>query len=393
MRPLSGDQGDDSGFSVDERRPRPSAGALTRVAQFLRQGGMIIFDTRDAGGAGSATQAGARLREILRPLNLPALTPVPEKVDVAIIGGGFTGLSAARTLAQRGTRVAVLITPVNDAPVIVSDGGGASAALSVVENTTAVTTVAATDVDAGQTLSYAIVGGADAAGFTIDPASGALAFAVAPDYDAPTDADGDNVYLVQVQVSDGNGGTDIQTLQVSVTNVDEAPVSAADSASRVEGGMTIYQADGVDHGHTLPIYDAAMKYIAAGVPTVIFAGEEYGTGSSRDWAAKGTQLLGIKAVVAKSFERIHRSNLVGMGVLPLQFRAGDSWQGLKLAGDETIDIVIDGPLAPQREATLVIHRADGKEQRVPLTLRIDTPIEVDYYEHGGILPYVLRQLL
>ncbi|WP_284614864.1 aconitate hydratase AcnA [Aquabacterium humicola] len=163
--------------------------------------------------------------------------------------------------------------------------------------------------------------------------------------------------------------------------------------SRVEGGMTIYQTDGVDHGHTLPIYDAAMKYIAAGVPTVIFAGEEYGTGSSRDWAAKGTQLLGIKAVVAKSFERIHRSNLVGMGVLPLQFKTGDSWQSLGLKGDERIDIVIDGPLAPQREATLVIRRADGSEKRVALILRIDTPIEVDYYEHGGILPYVLRQLL
>jgi aconitate hydratase len=167
--------------------------------------------------------------------------------------------------------------------------------------------------------------------------------------------------------------------------------------SRIEGGLTIYRDDGArggeQHGAVVPIYDAAMKYVAAGTPTVIFAGEEYGTGSSRDWAAKGTQLLGIKAVVAKSFERIHRSNLVGMGVLPLQFRAADSWQSLKITGDETIDIVIDGPLAPQREATLVIHRADGKSERVPLTLRIDTPIEVDYYEHGGILPYVLRQLL
>lgn len=163
--------------------------------------------------------------------------------------------------------------------------------------------------------------------------------------------------------------------------------------SRIEGGLTVYRNGGEQHGAAIPIYDAAMKYVAAGVPTVIFAGEEYGTGSSRDWAAKGTQLLGIKAVVAKSFERIHRSNLVGMGVLPLQFRAADSWQSLKITGDETIDIVIDGPLAPQREATLVIHRADGKSERVPLTLRIDTPIEVDYYEHGGILPYVLRQLL
>jgi aconitate hydratase len=163
--------------------------------------------------------------------------------------------------------------------------------------------------------------------------------------------------------------------------------------SRIEGGLTMYRNGGEQSGAVIPIYDAAMKYVAAGTPTVIFAGEEYGTGSSRDWAAKGTQLLGIRAVVAKSFERIHRSNLVGMGVLPLQFRAGDSWQTLKITGDETIDIVIDGPLAPQREATLVIHRADGKSERVPLTLRIDTPIEVDYYEHGGILPYVLRQLL
>jgi aconitate hydratase len=126
---------------------------------------------------------------------------------------------------------------------------------------------------------------------------------------------------------------------------------------------------------------------------VIFAGEEYGTGSSRDWAAKGTQLLGIKAVVAKSFERIHRSNLVGMGVLPLQFRAADSWSNLKLKGDETIDIVIDGEIKPQGAATLVIQRADGSRTEVPLTLRIDTPIEVDYYKHGGILPFVLRQLL
>jgi aconitate hydratase len=163
--------------------------------------------------------------------------------------------------------------------------------------------------------------------------------------------------------------------------------------SRIEGGLTTYRNGGEQSGAVMPIYDAAMKYVATGTPTVIFAGEEYGTGSSRDWAAKGTQLLGIKAVVAKSFERIHRSNLVGMGVLPLQFRAADSWQSLKITGDETIDIVIDGPLAPQREATLVIHRADGKSERVPLTLRIDTPIEVDYYEHGGILPYVLRQLL
>jgi aconitate hydratase len=126
---------------------------------------------------------------------------------------------------------------------------------------------------------------------------------------------------------------------------------------------------------------------------VIFAGEEYGTGSSRDWAAKGTMLLGIKAVVAKSFERIHRSNLVGMGVLPLQFKGSDTWQSLGLQGDETIDIELATPIVPQSEATLVITAADGSVRKVTVTLRIDTPIEVDYYAHGGILPYVLRQLL
>jgi len=135
-----------------------------------------------------------------------------------------------------------------------------------------------------------------------------------------------------------------------------------------------------------------LRYVAAGVPTVVFAGEEYGTGSSRDWAAKGTQLLGIKAVIAKSFERIHRSNLVGMGVLPLQFKAGDSWERLGLEGNETVDVVL-GELRPQSDATLVIASADGKRREVAVTLRIDTPIEVDYYRHGGILPFVLRQLL
>jgi aconitate hydratase len=136
-----------------------------------------------------------------------------------------------------------------------------------------------------------------------------------------------------------------------------------------------------------------MKYMAEGTPTIVFGGEEYGTGSSRDWAAKGTQLLGIKAVVAKSFERIHRSNLVGMGVLPLQFKQGDSWESLGIRGDETFDVDINADLRPQQDATLVIHAADGKSRSVSLTLRIDTAIEVDYYRHGGILPYVLRQLL
>ncbi|MFO1285583.1 MAG: aconitate hydratase AcnA [Rubrivivax sp.] len=159
--------------------------------------------------------------------------------------------------------------------------------------------------------------------------------------------------------------------------------------SREEGGYTLYQPG----GEKMAIYDAAMKYIAAGVPTVVFGGEEYGTGSSRDWAAKGTQLLGIKAVVAKSFERIHRSNLVGMGVLPLQFKAGDSWESLGLRGDETIDVLLGAEIKPQSDARLVITKPDGSKREVTVTLRIDTAIEVDYYKHGGILPFVLRQLL
>ncbi|WP_397535311.1 aconitate hydratase AcnA [Roseateles sp.] len=164
---------------------------------------------------------------------------------------------------------------------------------------------------------------------------------------------------------------------------------AGADGSREEGGLTLQQPGGEKRF----IYDAAMQYMAAGTPTVIFAGEEYGTGSSRDWAAKGTQLLGIKAVVARSFERIHRSNLVGMGVLPLQFKPGESWESLGLKGDELIDIVIDGALRPQREVRLIVQRSDGSSSEHALILRIDTPIEVDYYRHGGILPFVLRQLL
>jgi aconitate hydratase len=130
------------------------------------------------------------------------------------------------------------------------------------------------------------------------------------------------------------------------------------------------------------------------VPTIVFGGEEYGTGSSRDWAAKGTQLLGVRAVVARSFERIHRSNLVGMGVLPLQFGAGQSAQTLGIRGDEQFDLTgIDDALRPQQPVGLLIRRPDGSTREVALTLRIDTPIEVDYFRHGGILPFVLRQLL
>jgi aconitate hydratase A / 2-methylisocitrate dehydratase len=136
-----------------------------------------------------------------------------------------------------------------------------------------------------------------------------------------------------------------------------------------------------------------MSYIADGTPTVVFGGEEYGTGSSRDWAAKGTMLLGVKAVVARSFERIHRSNLVGMGVLPLQFLGADSAQSLGLTGEETIDVVVPDEIMPQQELTLVIRKSDGPENRITVKSRIDTPIEVDYYKHGGILPYVLRELL
>lgn len=159
--------------------------------------------------------------------------------------------------------------------------------------------------------------------------------------------------------------------------------------SREEGGMTLFQ----PKGEKMAIYDAAMKYIADGVPTVVFAGEEYGTGSSRDWAAKGTQLLGIKAVVARSFERIHRSNLVGMGVLPLQFKPGETWESLGLTGNETVRIEPQADLAPQSKAKMTITRADGSTTQTELILRIDTPIEVDYFINGGILPYVLRDLL
>jgi aconitate hydratase len=125
----------------------------------------------------------------------------------------------------------------------------------------------------------------------------------------------------------------------------------------------------------------------------VFAGQEYGTGSSRDWAAKGTKLLGVRAVVAQSFERIHRSNLVGMGVLPLQFEEGTNAQSLGLNGTETFDITGLSSLRPRQSVKLVIRRANGSTEEVPLRLRIDTPIEVDYYQHGGILPFVLRQLV
>ena len=158
----------------------------------------------------------------------------------------------------------------------------------------------------------------------------------------------------------------------------------------VEGGVTVHQPD----GDRTSIYDGAMKYQAEGVPLVVLAGQEYGTGSSRDWAAKGTRLLGVKAVIAQSFERIHRSNLVGMGVLPCQFPEGTNAASLQLDGTETFDLLgLEAGVRPLMHLRLLIHRASGETEEVAVILRIDTPIEIDYYQHGGILPYVLRQLL
>ncbi len=161
-----------------------------------------------------------------------------------------------------------------------------------------------------------------------------------------------------------------------------------EDGSRIEGGYTLFE------GRQTTVFEAASEYQKRGIPTVVLAGEEYGTGSSRDWAAKGTQLLGVRAVIARSFERIHRSNLVGMGVLPLQFKGKDSIDTLHLKGDETFDVLgIDENLEPQQDLTLVITRANGAREEIKVLCRIDTAIEVDYYLHGGILPYVLRQLL
>jgi aconitate hydratase len=160
-----------------------------------------------------------------------------------------------------------------------------------------------------------------------------------------------------------------------------------------EGGITVYQNSAESHLVPMSIYDAAMKYQSQGIPTLIFGGKEYGTGSSRDWAAKGTQLLGVKAVIATSFERIHRSNLIGMGVLPLQFKGNDTVTSLGIKGNEQFDILGLNNIQPQKDVTLVIRRKDGTSESAQLLCRIDTAIEVDYYRHGGILPYVLRELM
>jgi aconitate hydratase len=166
-------------------------------------------------------------------------------------------------------------------------------------------------------------------------------------------------------------------------------------APGTEGGVTRHLPD----GEVLSIYDAAMKYKTAGVPLVVLAGAEYGTGSSRDWAAKGAFLLGVRAVLAASFERIHRSNLVGMGVLPLELPAGTSWQSLGLTGEEIFDFPeLNDDLKPRQTMNVVAHRqlaADGTETTLtfPVTVRIDTPVELDYYRNGGILHTVTRKLL
>ena len=154
----------------------------------------------------------------------------------------------------------------------------------------------------------------------------------------------------------------------------------------VEGGMTSYK------GEVLPIYDAAMRHKADGTPLVVIGGKEYGTGSSRDWAAKGTNLLGVRSVIVESFERIHRSNLVGMGVLPLQFKDGQNKDTLGLTGDESFTITNVAGLKPRQDVDVVVTRADGSTFTFTALCRIDTVNELEYFLNGGILQYVLRKL-
>ena len=157
-----------------------------------------------------------------------------------------------------------------------------------------------------------------------------------------------------------------------------------------EGSITVHQPS----GERISVYDAAMRYRSENVPLIVFAGEEYGTGSSRDWAAKGMRLLGIKAVIANSFERIHRRNLAGMGVLPCQFKKGADARSLALDGTEVFDLLgLEAEIQPQQDLALIIKRSNGAIEQLPLSLRLETAVEVDYFRHGGILPFVLRQLL
>ncbi len=158
----------------------------------------------------------------------------------------------------------------------------------------------------------------------------------------------------------------------------------------VEGGWTVY----MPTGERMTIYDAAMRYMKEGTPLIVIAGKQYGAGSSRDWAAKGTYLLGVKAVIAESFERIHRSNLIGMGVLPLQFKDGQNWKSLGLTGFEVYDIEgIEEGLKPKKELTVTARKSNGEVIRFNVIARLDSEIEIEYYKHGGIMPYVLRKML
>jgi aconitate hydratase len=158
----------------------------------------------------------------------------------------------------------------------------------------------------------------------------------------------------------------------------------------IEGGVTAHQPD----GERMSIFDAAERYRAEGTPLIVFGGADYGMGSSRDWAAKGTRLLGVRAVITKSFERIHRSNLAGMGVLPMTFQNPEDYERLALDGSESFDVLgVSNELRPRQPATLRVHRKDGQTRDVPLWVRLDTPVEIDYFRAGGILPYVLAQLL
>jgi aconitate hydratase len=204
-----------------------------------------------------------------------------------------------------------------------------------------------------------------------------------------------NVRIKNLMLGGEEGGNTILWGSTGASPVADRALAVGSGAAGVEGGApSTAPGAGALPGTRMSIYDASIAYQTAGVPLIILAGQEYGTGSSRDWAAKGTNLLGVKVVVAQSFERIHRSNLVGMGVLPLQFKEGTTVQTLKLDGTETYDIVgLDANLKPQQDLTLKITRKDGTVENIAVTCRIDTPIEIDYYQHGGILPYVLRQLV
>jgi aconitate hydratase len=199
-----------------------------------------------------------------------------------------------------------------------------------------------------------------------------------------------NVRIKNLMVPGTEGGVTKYYGSATVPVARERKSATADSSrGEPEARATLEGA-----ASTMSIFDAAMKYAETKTPLVILAGHEYGTGSSRDWAAKGTRLLGVKAVIAASFERIHRSNLVGMGVLPLQFPEGTNAQSLGVGGSEKFSITgLSDSIKPGQQITLEIESKNGKTRSVPVKLRIDTPIEIDYYRHGGILPFVLRQLL